>query len=197
MRTLSGPVDTAFAANVVAPFVFFEMQFGDGTLRLHLGEGDVIWGGFTWQGMGRVVGVEALKENESGAVPGFSLSVSGAISAYISEAMSTQYKRRTCAVYVGVGALPDLTLLDTPVLENDGKMDTMPIRIEKDDATGAVTATVAITVENELFDFDRPNPWMWSNEAQQKKYPGDKFLEYVSQMSDRQIVWPNREWYQR
>lgn len=197
MRTLPAAVETSIAQNTAALFVFFKLEFGDGTLYLHAGEGAIDWGGFTWLGAGRVGQIELMKENEAGAVPGFILSISGTITAYIAEALGTQYRGRPVTCYVGFGALPDLTLIDTPTVENGGKMDTMPIHIKTDPETGARSAVIAVTVENEMFDFDRPNPWLWSNEAQQKAHPGDRFLEYVAQMSDRQIIWPNREWFKR
>ena len=51
------------------------------------------------------------------------------------------------------------------------------------------TATISISVESRLVDWERPRVHRYTNADQQIAYPGDKGLEFVAQMVEKELVW--------
>jgi hypothetical protein len=185
VRTLASGQTTAVAQPNVAAVIFVEMDFASGFLRLNTSGYDLPGpGGNTYQGVGQIGEIQAIREAEGGEISGLAFSISGVPSSYITTVLAEQYQGRACNVYVGFLDLPAYTMTDAPVAEWSGRMDVLSIQ----DDSG--TSKISVTAEHELFDFDRPLAVMWSDEEQQRRFPGDLGLQYISQMSDRQIIWP-------
>ena len=51
------------------------------------------------------------------------------------------------------------------------------------------TATVNITAESRLIDWARPRIRRYTNADQNERFPGDKGFEFVSDTTDKEIVW--------
>ena len=64
-----------------------------------------------------------------------------------------------------------------------GKMDIMKIDEQ------AETSTITINLENRLIAFDRPKERRFTNEDQLQRFSGDKGLEFVPDLQDKEIVW--------
>jgi hypothetical protein len=54
---------------------------------------------------------------------------------------------------------------------------------------------ITITVRDELADWSRPRIERYTNSDQQARYNGDKGLEYISQVADKEIVWPASSYF--
>jgi hypothetical protein len=110
--------------------------------------------------------------------------LSGVPSSSIAVALGEKYQRRIVNVYVGILDLPNHSIIADPVLEWSGLIDTMTV-VDSGDS-----GVIRVTAENELFDFARPAPLYWTDEDQQKLYPGDTGLRFARQLAERPIVWP-------
>jgi hypothetical protein len=190
-RSTTGAVSTALAQASVGLVVFVEMLFDSGALRVNSAGYDISWNGYTWLGIGQLGTVEEVRETESGEVTGLAFVLSGVPSAHIAIALAENYQRRVVNLYVGFLALPAHGVIADPVLEWSGLIDQMAVA----DDNG--TATIRVTAENELYDFDRPAPIYWTDEDQQKLVPGDTGLRFMKQLNDRQIVWPAADFWRR
>jgi hypothetical protein len=54
---------------------------------------------------------------------------------------------------------------------------------------GAETATISVSVENRLIEFQRNRVRRYTAEDQKIDYPSDKGLEFVAEISEKEIVW--------
>ena len=77
----------------------------------------------------------------------------------------------------------DGDVIADPVIVFSGFMDTMVIN------DGAETATIQVTVENRLIEFERTRGRRYTAEDQKIDYPNDKGLEFVAEMQEKEIVW--------
>ena len=77
-RGLDATTATAFDAQVVYPALLFEGEFSTGTGRWWSGVGTLSWGGYSWLGMGGLVGISAIDETTSVEARGFTVSFGGA-----------------------------------------------------------------------------------------------------------------------
>ena len=190
-RPVTGAVATAIAQPNVGLLLFVEMLFDSAPLRVCSAGYNVDWNGFTWQGVGALGALEEVKEAEGGEVTGLGFVISGVPSSHIAIALGENYQGRVVNVYIGFLNLPTHAILADPVLEWSGRLDQMTVADEGE------FATIRVTAENELFDFARPAPLYWSNEDQQKLYPGDRGLEFAAQLTERALVWPAAEFFKK
>ena len=190
-RALSGAAIAASQAPNVAPIILVEMDLDSGIVRVCSHSYDFVWGGYTWLAVGQLGQIETVREAETGQVSGLKFSLSSIPSGYLSSALTENCQGRAVKMYVGFLAVPAHTIVVDPVIEWSGTIDTM-IVID-DGATG----DIQITAENEMFDFARPRPLNWGDAEQQAAYPGDLGLQYVSQMSTVQVIWPAAAFFAR
>lgn len=192
-RSLTSGQQAAIAAGNVPLVLFVEMQFAAGTLRVTSMGYDFDWGGFTWQGVGQLGGLQPIRESEGGEISGLQFELSGVPSSLLSLALSeaTGAQGRPCIVYVGFLDPATYLMIDTPVTEWRGKLDVMAV---VDDGE---RSTIRVTAENELFDFARADVLLFTDEEQQRLYPGDLGLQYVAQQGVRPLVWPASNYFAR
>ena len=74
-------------------------------------------------------------------------------------------------------------VISDPAIIFSGFMDTMTIN------DGGETATIQVTVENRLIEFERTRVRRYTAEDQKIDYPNDKGLEFVAEMAEKEIVW--------
>lgn len=190
-RSTTGAVATALTQPSVGLILFVEMLFDASPMRVCSAGFDVQWNSLTWNGLGQLGTIEEVREGEGGEVTGLAFVLSGVPSSMIAVALGEKYQRRIVNVYVGFLDLPTHAVLADPVLEWSGLIDTMAV------VDGAESATIRVTAENELYDFARPAPLYWTDEDQQKLYPGDTGLRFAKQLTDRALVWPAAEFFKR
>jgi hypothetical protein len=192
-RSVTGAVATALTQPSVGLVLFVEMMFDATPMRVCSAPYSIQWNSFTWTGLGNLGTVEEVREAEGGEVSGLAFTLTGVPTSMIATALGEKYQRRVVNVYVGFLNLPQHGLLADPVLEWSGLIDTMAVVDEA--RSGA--ATIRVTAENELYDFARPAPLFWTDEDQQRLYPGDTGLRFAKQLTDRQIVWPAADFFKR
>jgi hypothetical protein len=154
------------------------MEFDGGALRLWTGVGTRAIDGESYLGTGTWLGVSDIEETAEISAAGATLTLSGIPPELLSLALSEPYQNRVCRIFFGlVGNEDDMAEVFT------GTMDRMDIE------EGPETSTIALAVENRLLDLDRPRVRRYTNNDQQSRFPGDKGLEFVETVQDRQIFW--------
>ena len=180
-RTLTPAVDAALAAGHVAMLLFVEMDFPSAFLRVNNSSVDFSWNSYEWLGVGRLGSIDPIQEGAGLEAHGLGFRISGVPQANIALALGQQYQGRSCKVWLAPLDASHAVLAD-PVLVFWGRMDTMDIEL-------GGTATISVTAESRLADWDRPRVRRYNHEDQQIDFPGDKGFEFVPGLVDKQLVW--------
>ncbi len=184
-RTLS----SAFKSTVTGPhydwFFLVEMQLLGGTLRLASLDFDLQWNGQTWTGL-RGLGTIAPIEESPGEVTGLSFQLSGVTEAHIASMLGEPIQGRTAIVRIAVldkSTSPPTVAVDSNVWQ--GLLDVQRF--------SEGSATVTVTAENRLVEWDRPRLLRYTDEDHKRAYPNDNFFKLVPQMEQRQIILFSKE----
>lgn len=180
-RDVTAAVDAALSAGHVPMIVFVELDFPSQFLRLNNSSVSIAWNSYDWLGVGRLGAIDEINEGIDLQARGLALRISGIDPAAISLALGTPYQGRSCKVWAAPLTAAHAVIAD-PVLVFWGRLDTMDIDLGD-------TATITVSAESRLADWDRPRARRYNHEDQQIDYPGDLGFEFVPQMVDRQIVW--------
>jgi hypothetical protein len=175
-------MQTAATAEVVRPIVLVQCDFDSGALNLWNGIGDLTVSGVTYVGGGTLLNISSMKESADLAANGMTVTLSGVMEPLISKARNEPYQGRELVIRLGAMDASN-SVISTPVIIFSGFMDTMVIQ------DGAETATISVSVENRLIEFQRSRIRRYTAEDQKIDYPDDKGLEFVAEISEKEIVW--------
>lgn len=183
-RNITVAALTAASAANVRPVSFVRLAYDSGTIFVSSAAMDFTFNSETYLGLGNVGSITSIEESAEVKANGMALTISGVPSDFISDSLNEDYQGRDARVYLGF--LDDnLQLIADPMLAFRGRMDTQDISLGQ-------TATISLTLESRLIDWDRPRIRRYTNEDQQNEYPSDKGLEFVSQMVEKEINWPGK-----
>jgi hypothetical protein len=122
-----------------APIAYFaELLFGDGTQRLTTWNHDLVWGGFTWKGLGAVVAISKIISAERPQYPALDLTLGVSAEAFAAARGNVgNYRGRDANLYRYV--LSDsFTSLGAPDLLWAGEMS--QVRVDTGDGkSGSIT----------------------------------------------------------
>ena len=180
-RTLTSGVGTALADGAVRAVLFVEMDFSSGFLRVNNSAQTIAWNSQNWLGVGGLGSVEAITESITLENRGLRFAISGVDPANIALALGTQYQGRACKVWFAPLSTDYATIAD-PVLVFFGRMDTMDITI-------AETATIMVSAESRLADWDRPRVRRYNAADQLRTSASDLGFAFVPQMVEKTLRW--------
>lgn len=178
-----GLTPAAAAASVGNPgfILLVELDFQGGPVRAHSGVGDFEWNGNTFTGVGTLGKVSEIEEGKEMQAYGLQLQLSGIPSELLSISLNGGYRGRSASLWVAF--LDDNhQLINDPVGPFSGTMNTM-------DGELGETATITLSVESRLVDWERPRIRRYNDGDQQAVYPGDLGLEFVPQMVEKELIW--------
>lgn len=148
---------------------------------------DLQWDGHTWLGAGGMAFMEEIKEQTALEMTTLRVGLNGTSSANMALAMLTPMQGRLCTVYFAV-LDANHRPVDTPMVEYKGYIDAPAI---VDDRMNS-KLTISITVESRLGAMLQKRSWRFTDADQQKLYPGDKFFEFIPQMTEKVFAWGKR-----
>jgi len=181
MKTVSVGVDAAFKSGNIPLLVLVEMEFSGGTTRACNAGYNFVWGGHTWIGVGNLGKIGAIQEGKDLQMYGCSLELSGIPPEMVAIALNNEYQGNPATIWFAP-LDENYTILADPIIVFKGRMDTMPIELGE-------TATIQLTIESRLVDWERPRISRYNDVDQQKLHPGDKGLEFIAQMVEKELVW--------
>lgn len=181
MRSLTTAAKNAFNQLNFPSLVLVELDFADGFVRLCNAGYSVAWNGYNWLGIGNLGSIEAISEGVALQMYGCRLTLSGIPPEMISEAFSQTYQGRGATIYLAP-LNDDFTFIADPVVVFKGRMDTMDILI-------GTTATVTVSIESRLVDWERPRIRRFNDADQRSEYPNDRGFRYVDQMVSKDLKW--------
>jgi hypothetical protein len=181
MRNLSTLAGNALAADNVPYLLLISLDFSGGTVRVCNASYDFQWNGFTWSGAANVGAVQPIEEGAELQMYGVAMQLSGIPSTMVSNALNQTYRGRSAIIYCAP-LDSNYTVLADPVIAFSGRMDTMQIEIGQ-------TATITLSAESRLTDWERARIRRYNNEDQQAVYPSDKGFQFVPQMVSKELSW--------
>ena len=181
MRDVTVSVETVLGSSNVPMLALVELDFSSGFVRATNAGYDIQWNGYTWIGLGQVGGISQIQEGRELEMHGCALTLSGIPSEYISLAMSDEYQGRNATIYTAL-LDEDHQIIADPIITFKGRMDTMRIAMGQ-------TATIELSIESMLTDWERPRVRRYNHEDQISEYPNDKGFEFVAQMAEKELVW--------
>jgi hypothetical protein len=162
------------------------LGYAGDTLHITNAPFDIAWDGNTYIGVGNFGGVDGeIQETSDLESRTIKLTLSGVIPDFISLALGQHYMDRGAKLY-GVYFDEDGVMVADPVLLFQGKMDTMPIAIEKE------RGAVSVTIESRFAEWESSATRRWSYAEQRRRFPDDKGLEFIAVMKDKELWWPGR-----
>lgn len=180
-RSFPAALADEFDKQALEPFYALELEFDSGFTRLWTGYGNITANGVEWFGAGQLLGIGDSKESTDLTAEGLTVTLSGLDQTLVALALAENYRGRPAKVYIG--ALASGAPVSDLYQVFSGRMDTMTIQ-----ETGE-TSTIVLNIENVLVDLQRPRLRLYTNEEQLKRYAGDKSLEQIANLQDRQILW--------
>ena len=202
-RDLSTAISNSLDDDVVYPFFAVELLFdGDDVLRMWTGYGTLVYNSVEWYGTGNLLDISSIEETTEIAAKGANLVLSSVPSEVLSLALQVPYQERLCKIYFGMfgrgnllsedgayilledGSRIEVELQETGLTEIfTGYMDRMDIE------EAAESSVIQLKAENKLIDLEAARIARFTNSYQQEVYPGDRGLEFVEDLQDKQVYW--------
>lgn len=168
------------------PYVaFLELDFLSGTLYLSSGDKVYTWGSNAYQPLGQFAAIADLTESTDITSQSLQFTLSGVDSGLMNTTLAEAYHGRTALLSVGYLDPNTGALLDTPESIWSGLMDVMTIKADKN------TAAIILTCENRLVAWNQASGWLYTQEHQRLIDATDNFLDQVTSLSNKSVVWGN------
>ncbi len=179
-RAVSGAVEAVLAGEHV-PYVMFVYLATDVPVRVNSAPYAIAWDGHDWLGAGLLGGVSPVEEGGALQMYGINLTLSGIPPEYIATALGSHYQGRDCKIWLAPLDAA-MQIVADPVLVFSGRLDVMNIELGQ-------TATISVSAESRLTDWQRPRISRYTHEDQKARYPDDKGLEFVAKTAEMEIIW--------
>ena len=165
----------------IRPFGAVKFAFNSGTLALNTTPYTITIDGIDYLGVGALGEISNVEETTEMKSQRVSLKLTGMDPAFVQIALGEHYQGVRTSIWLGL-LDADHHLLDTPVLAFSGQLDTLDIK-------AGAEATIIATIESRFADWERPRIRRFTDADQKDLYPSDRGLEFVSKVTDMELVW--------
>ncbi len=189
VRPISPELQTEIEKDVVKPFFAVGIAFPD-PVFIWTGLGTINFDGEEWTGIGGVdaggnpvcIGsLDAIGEGTDGSATGVKVTLVGIPSAYREDLEAQAVRGSIFRVYIG-------TLNETRQIVQAYKLLTRAT-LDTYQIVDGIDLSVIVTGESRMIDQRRPAVKRYTDSYQQRKYPGDRFFEYMPQLPSIPILW--------
>lgn len=187
MRTLAAPALSALSQPSVPMASLIKMVFTGGTVCFNTTGWTLAWGGDSYLAVGQLGEIQEI-DDSPGEVKGVSFSLSGVSSDAIALALVEPVQGKPLTIYTAIFNPSTYQIADASI-EWAGKIDVFSI-----DENGE-TCALRVTAEHSGIDLLRPDVVRYTDADQRRLFSGDLGFQYVIDQSDKQIVWPSREFF--
>lgn len=183
-RSIGTDFQAQLDSSTLQPFFAVSVGFDD-PLRLWTGYNTINISGDTYFPSGNLLEISAIDESADIRANGMRIALSGLDNTIISEALTEDSQGKVVKVFFGVVTTTnnETVVVDTPYQTFEGFIDTMNISEDGD------KTIVTISVENKLVILERPIDRRYTDQDQKELFAGDKGLEFVDSLQDKQITW--------
>ena len=186
-RTIATANKNETTGEVFRPVLFLYLDLDGGDVTVNSSDQDIAWdydgdsSDETFTGVGHFGSVSVINESADLKASGIQCMLSGIPTTHISNALSESYSGRTAKLYIGFLNSSRVLVAD-PMVIFAGRIDAMDIQIGK-------TASVSVSIESKLVDWERARIRRYTNEDQRNLYSTDEFCEFVVQTVEKELVW--------
>ncbi|CUL01094.1 unnamed protein product [Escherichia phage slur01] len=161
-----------------------EIDFPSGVTRVHTGTGVVVINGQTFLGVGTLGDVGSVTEENSTSSSTMSMALSGLDMSLVGETLNEEVIGRNVVCYIAV-------------MSDQGNVIAANILFEGFITDTALQAgqqnALSYVISNVFERWSQGLPDRYTDESQQRLYPGDRFFRYIAQMAERSIFWGSKK----
>lgn len=161
-----------------------EIDFPSGVTRVHTGTGVVVINGQTFLGVGTLGDVGSVTEENSTSSSTMSMALSGLDMSLVGETLNEEVIGRNVVCYIAV-------------MNDQGNVIAANILFEGFITDTALQAgqqnALSYVISNVFERWSQGLPDRYTDESQQRLYPGDRFFRYIAQMAERSIFWGSKK----
>lgn len=161
-----------------------EIHFPSGITRVHTGTGVVVINGQTFLGVGTLGDVGSVTEENSTSSSTMSMSLSGLDMSLVGETLNEEVIG--CDVVCYLAVLNDQGSVSAANVLFEGFITDTALQAGQQNALSYVIANV-------FERWSQGSSDRYTDESQQRLYPGDRFFRYVGQMAERSIFWGSKK----
>lgn len=158
-------------------------------LRLCTGRWALTWGGHTYTAAGTLGEVEAAQESSAGPRP-LNLKLNGVPASMRSLVLTENVQGKAVSLSLAIFD-PDTYQIADAVLEWAGTLDVLDW---VDDGT---TGVITVSAESAGIDLLRGVSVRYTDQDQQRLFPGDLGFQYVIDQGEKSITWPAASFFRR
>jgi hypothetical protein len=181
-RALSPEVLALIADDVVRPALCVQMIFDSGEVLANSTPIDITIAGKKYLGVGMLGKIGAIEETTETQANGCTVELSGIPPELISLALQEKYQGRTINITVAYMDRDWRVPAGATKVLFSGRMDQMRIEL------GAM-ASITVNATNRFADWDSARNQRYTDEEQQRRYPGDLGLQFVSRTVEQELSW--------
>jgi len=181
-RDLDATTDAAAQDSHVVPYTLVELDYESGAVRVASTPFDITYDGDTYLGVGRLGSISAIQEGPEQKSYGVSMEMSGIPATYFAEMSQERFQDRACRIYFGFLDVESHRPIGTPVQLFGGRMDVVALQLGQ-------SITVTLTAESRLVDWERAANRRYTDQDQQRAYPGDLGLQFVQATTEMELPW--------
>lgn len=161
-----------------------EIDFPSGVTRVHTGTGVVVINGQTFLGVGTLGDVGSVTEENSTSSSTMSMALSGLDMSLVGETLNEEVIGRNVVCYIAVMNVQGNVIAANILFE--GFITDTALQAGQQNALSYV-------ISNVFERWSQGLPDRYTDESQQRLYPGDRFFRYIAQMAERSIFWGSKK----
>ena len=184
-RDLDPALEDAIAEPVVRPFLAAHIDLPD-PVYAWTGIGTVNFGGAEWTGAGKLGAIGSIGEESDNRAVGVTATLFNAPAEFRDDIAEQAVPGDLFEIHFGA--------LNETFQQVEATKLLWRGRVGKYEITDAGDSlSVVVGGESRAIDQRRPAIKRFTDEYQQRQYPGDRFFEYVPQMTEIPILWARQE----
>ena len=172
---------TAVTGAHVHVVLLAKLEF-DEPVYVHTGYGEITYDSDVYIGVGKWGGISQAKETENLSPGSLVLELDGVSAKYIAEALDSGNYGDTVTIYEGYRQ-DDGTLVADPWVLWSGFLEFATA------GQGSEENVVSLTCQHDLAILNEKDGSRFTDEDQLKRYSGDRFFEYITDMENLQLQW--------
>lgn len=180
-RELSPELEAELHKDGIRPFLALFIDFPD-PVRAFTGRGRMTLGGQQFLGIHGIASIDAIGETVSGSASGVRASLLAVPSEFAPDVADQAVRGVTFEMYAGAFDIDFQTVVGHQRIFK-GTLQGYEIVDE------GISISVIAYGETRQIDQRRPAVKRYTDEYQQRKYPGDRFFEYLPRLTEVPILW--------
>lgn len=188
-RSISAPTLAALADDHVRWLVLARVDLNGGTLAFNSSLRDIVFNSITYTGAGDLGSVSGLTESGSLNPSEYEISFSGVNDTTLNLIANEQYMNNPAEVHIAL-LDEDGEIIGDPFLWLQGLTDSVNISYGKQ-------SSIIVQVRDRITDWSRRRVSRYTDQEQKNLHPGDRGLEYVSEIASKDVEWPAKTWFEK